>query len=127
MSRFRVARRLSGHGSGYQLDMHMAPGPAAYRHGVGDLMTTTMQPRRIKIAVAGREKNWILAAYEVHELDEAFDRLSIQWPRWQGLGMVLRPTHDGLQCCHRAAKREFVTIREPKENIFPDQDFHPKP
>ena len=58
-------------------------GPPSYRPGLGDLMTTTVQPRHIKLAFAGREKNWTYAAYEVHELDEAFDRLSIQWPIWQ--------------------------------------------
>ncbi len=119
-------------------------------------MTTTVQLRHIKIAVAGREKNWAYAAYEVHELDEAFDRLSIQWPRWQGLGMVelvetivrgplfdlaaatkekdetkFAAAYDQLtmacNACHQAAKREFVVIQDPKENMFPDQDFHPKP
>ena len=35
--------------------------PQAYRPGLGDLMTMTVQPRHIKIALAGREKNWAYA------------------------------------------------------------------
>ncbi len=44
--------------------------PPPYRPGLGDLMTMTVQPRHIKLALAGREKNWVYAAYELHQLDE---------------------------------------------------------
>ena len=64
------------------------PSPPAYRPGLGDIMTTTIQPRHIKLGLAGREKNWTYAAYEVHELEEAFDRASIHWPQWQRLSIV---------------------------------------
>jgi hypothetical protein len=130
--------------------------PPAYRPGLGDLMTTTVQPRHTKLAFAGREKNWTYAAYELHELEEAFDRLSIQWPQWQRvrivelvetmirdplyeLGLAIKEKNDAkyasaygklteaCNACHQAAKRPFVVIQEPKENMFPDQDFNPKP
>ena len=39
-----------------------------HRPGLGDLMTMTVQPRHIKLALAGRQKNWVYAAYELHEL-----------------------------------------------------------
>src|SRR5260221_614819 len=42
--------------------------PPPYRPGLGDLMTMTVQPRHIKLALAGREKNWVYAAYELHQL-----------------------------------------------------------
>ena len=131
-------------------------GPPAYRPGLGDLMTTTVQPRHTKLAYAGRAKNWTYAAYEVHELEEAFDRLSVQWPQWQRLRivelvetMIRQPMFDLAQAirdkseskyavayseltnacnaCHQAAKRGFVVIQEPKENMFPDQDFTAQP
>jgi hypothetical protein len=55
-----------------------SPAPAdvstVYRPGLGDLMAMTGQPRHIKLALAGRQKNWTYAAYELHELQEAFDR-----------------------------------------------------
>ena len=132
------------------------PAPPAYRPGLGDLMTTTVQPRHTKLAFAGREKNWAYAAYELRELDEAFDRLSVQWPQWQRVRIVelvetmIREPIDDLgqaidakdeakfaaayvklteacNACHQAAKRPFVVIQEPKENMFPDQDFRAKP
>jgi hypothetical protein len=28
-------------------------------------MSTTVQPRHVKLAFAGREKNWVFAAYEL--------------------------------------------------------------
>lgn len=131
-------------------------GPPAYRPGLGDLMTTTVQPRHTKLAYAGRDKNWAYAAYEVHELDEAFDRLSVQWPQWQGQRIVelvetivRQPLFDLAQAvkeknetkfnaayghltdacnaCHQAARRPFVVIQDPKDNVFPDQDFHAQP
>jgi hypothetical protein len=126
--------------------------PPAYRPGLGDLMTATVQPRHTKLAYAGRQKNWAYAAYELRELDEAFDRLSAQWPQWQRVRiaelvetMIREPIDDLGQAidakdetrfaaaygkltetcnaCHQAAKRSFVVIQEPKENMFPDQDF----
>ena len=132
------------------------PTTPAYRPGLGDLMTTTVQPRHTKLAFAGREKNWAYAAYELRELDEAFDRLSVQWPQWQRVRIVelvetmIREPIDDLgqaidakdqakfvaaygklteacNACHQAAKRPFVVIQEPKESMFPDQDFRAKP
>jgi len=129
---------------------------SAYRPGLGDLMTMTVQPRHTKLAYAGHEKNWTYAAYETHELEEAFDRLSIQWPEWQRLRIVelaetiirqplfdldqaikqksdakfataYRHLTDGCNACHQSAGRPFVAIQQPKEAMFPDQDFRPKP
>src|SRR5712671_2939876 len=67
------------------------PAPDPYRPGLGDLMTMTVQPRHIKLLLAGHEQNWPYAKYELHELQEAFDRAVRVWPRYKGLpigGMV---------------------------------------
>jgi hypothetical protein len=130
--------------------------PPSYRPGLGDLMTTTVQPRHTKLAFAGSRKNWAYAAYELHELDEAFDRLAVQWPQWQRVRiaelvetMIREPIDDlgqaigeknesrfaaayakltdACNACHQAANRPFVVIQEPKESMFPDQDFGAKP
>ena len=45
----------------------------AFHPGLGDLMTAFVQPRHIKLGLAGNEKNWPYAAYELGELREAFD------------------------------------------------------
>ena len=65
-----------------------APSPPAYHPSLADLMTTTIQPRHVKLAFAGREKNWVFAAYELKQLSDAFDRLSLQWPQWRRQGIV---------------------------------------
>jgi hypothetical protein len=132
------------------------PGPPSYRPGLGDLMTTTVQPRHTKLAFAGHEKNWVYAAYELHEIEEAFDRLSIQWPIWMrlrivelietivrqpllDLGQAIKEKDDAkfaaaygdltdaCNACHQAAGRGFVVIQQPKDSMFPDQDFHAQP
>src|SRR5579871_739231 len=131
-------------------------GQPAYRPGLGDLMTTTIQPRHIKLALAGREKNWVYAAYELHQLDEAFERLSIMWPQWRqvrivemietiirqpmyDLGLAIKDKNEAkyatayaqlteaCNSCHLGARQVPIVIQEPKESMFPDQDFRPKP
>src|SRR5260370_25183532 len=59
--------------------------PAPYRPGLGDLMTMTVQPRHLKLGLSGQEKNWPYAAYEGHELEEAFERIAKEVPKWRGV------------------------------------------
>jgi hypothetical protein len=128
--------------------------PQAYRPGLGDLMTMTVQPRHIKIAIAGREANWPLAKYELHQLQEALDRVVQNWPRWKGLplggmveavekgpmavvaeaieakdaarfGAAMGQLADGCNACHQAANVGMVVIKAPDAASFPDQVFRP--
>src|SRR5258708_10401179 len=123
--------------------------PPPYRPGLGDLMTTTVQPRHIKLGLAGREKNWVYAAYELHQLEEAFDRLSITWPQWRQVGIVemvetiaRQPMFDLAQAIkekseskyavayqqltescnegHRGGRQVPIAIQDPKASRFPD-------
>jgi hypothetical protein len=132
-----------------------APAPEAYRPGLGDLMTMTVQPRHIKLLLAGHEQNWVYAKYELHELQEAFDRAVRVWPRFKGLplgGMVdaivkgpmselskaidakdevafdagYEKLTDGCNACHQAANVGEVVIRVPTGSSFPDQEFSPQ-
>ena len=115
-------------------------------------MTMTVQPRHIKLALAGREKNWVYAKYELHELQEAFERMVRVWPRFKGLplgGMVdaiakssmdelgkaidgkdeaafaaaYGKLTEGCNACHQAANVGQVVIKTPDASSFPDQDF----
>jgi len=130
--------------------------PAAYRPGLGDLMTMTIQPRHIKLALAGRAGNWRYAAYELHALTEAFDRAMAVWPQWRSIPVgemersVMRAPLDALDqaikasdataftfaygqltaacnACHAAADRNIVVIQTPTQDTFPDQAFQPAP
>jgi hypothetical protein len=131
------------------------PAAEPYRPGLGDLMTMTVQPRHIKIALAGREGNWPYAKYELHELQEAFERVTRVWPRYKGLplsGMVdaiakgpmaevaqaieakssehfaaaFPKLTEGCNACHQAANVGMVVIKSPDASSFPDQDFRPQ-
>ena len=125
-----------------------------YRPGLGDLMTMTVQPRHIKLAFAGREKNWTYAAYELHELEEAFERAAQVWPQWRSVPIAqmmdsvtkepmaavsqaikdadtnrfnaaYRQLIEACNACHQAADRAMIVIRVPELSSFPDQDFQP--
>jgi len=128
------------------------PAPEPYRPGLGDLMTMTVQPRHIKLALAGREGNWPYARYELKELREAFDRVTRMVPNYRGLplgGMVdaivkgsmaeianavdekstekfataYQKLTEGCNACHKAANVGEVAIKVPDASSFPDQDF----
>src|SRR5215471_21141511 len=121
-----------------------------------DLMSTTVQPRHVKLALGGREKNWVFAAYELKQISDSFDRLSLQWPQWRQqrivelvetivrdplyeLDLAIKAKDkakfaeyyghltDACNACHQAALQTPVVIQDPKESMFPDQDFRPKP
>jgi hypothetical protein len=125
-----------------------------YLPGLGDLMTMTVQPRHIKLALAGQQKNWTYAAYELHELEEAFERAARAWPQWQSIPIAQLITSatkepiaslaqaikaadgnrfmaayehltDACNACHQAANRSMIVIRVPDASSFPDQDFQP--
>ncbi len=126
----------------------------AYRPGLGDLMTMTVQPRHTKLGLAGQEKNWVYAAYELHELEESFERAARVWPMYRKTNitelMAATPKEpmeavataikasDAAKfaeaygrltatCngCHQATERGFIVIQAPKASSFPDQDFRP--
>jgi hypothetical protein len=129
--------------------------PPPYRPSLADLMTNTIQPRHVKLAFAGREKNWVFAAYELKQMNDSFDRLSVQWPVWRQQPMVelvetivrdplfemdiaikeknedrfaeaYNHLTDACNACHEAALKTPIVIKDPKEAMFPDQDFRPK-
>jgi hypothetical protein len=130
------------------------PAPQAYRPGLGDLMTTTVQPRHTKLGLAGQEKNWVYAAYELHELEESFERAARVWPMYRKTNiaeMMPATTKEPMEAvaqaiknadatrfaeaygrltatcnaCHQSTERAFVVIQVPKTSPFPDQDFRP--
>jgi len=126
-----------------------------YSPGLGDLMTATVQPRHTKLGLAAREANWPYAAYELHELKEAFERAAKAWPKWNTFSipeMMAAVTKEPMAAldkaikagdpgrvaaayeqltaacntCHRSADRGVIVIQSPlASSSFPDQDFRP--
>jgi len=140
------------------------PGPAAqapnqapsppYRPGLGDLMTMTVQPRHLKLGLAGRERNWAFAAYELHELEESFERAARYWPQWRkkpipdmmssltkepmaALEQAIKSADtdrfvagyaqltEACNTCHQSAEVGVIVIQVPETSAFPNQDFRP--
>jgi hypothetical protein len=128
--------------------------PQAYRASLSDLMTATIQPRHIKLGLAGEEKNWPLAAYELGNLKGAFDRAAQAWPIYRTTNMAdliaattKAPMDDvaaaikagdagkfkeafeeltgTCNACHQSTDHPLVVIRAPKASPFPDQEFRP--
>jgi hypothetical protein len=128
--------------------------PPAYRPGLGDLMTMTVQPRHLKLAMAGRNKNWAYAAYEWHELEESLERIAKQVPKWREFDIAqlmaatvkqplddveaaikaadgprfdaaFRQLTDACNACHKSANLGVIVIKVPDESAFPNQDFRP--
>jgi hypothetical protein len=125
-----------------------------YSPSLGDLMTMTVQPRHTKLGLAAREGNWPYAAYELHELKEAFDRAAKAWPKWRTYSipdMMASVTKEPMKAldqaikagdpnrvtsaydqltaacntCHLSAERGVIVIQSPTGSAFPDQDFRP--
>jgi hypothetical protein len=141
--------------SGAVLAQSSPPPPQAYRPGLGDLMTMTVQPRHLKVGLAGQEKNWAYAAYELHELQESFDRVARAWPKWRQVEIAetIKATIEApmaaldqaitakdaakftesygqltatCNACHQSANVGLVVIQVPKSSPFANQDFRPQ-
>jgi len=117
-------------------------------------MTMAVQPRHLKLAIAGREKNWAYARYELSELRNAFGRVARTIPVYRNTelsGLFNALTTDPLNeveqainagdagkfkaayakltnacnACHLSQDHAMVVIRVPDASMFPDQEFRP--
>ena len=131
------------------------PPAATYRPSLGDLMTMTVQPRHLKLGLAGQERNWAFAAYELHELEESFERVAHVWPKWRQVEIAetikatmtapleaielaikakdvarFAETYARLtetcNACHQSANVGMIVIQVPKSSPFANQDFRPQ-
>jgi hypothetical protein len=131
-------------------------GPASsqlnYVPGIGDMMNSLVQPRHIKLWLAGHERNWDLAVYAHKEMQQALQTVGTVQPKYRNLtvpemvesmtGEAMRDLQnaisahdakkfadafdsltDGCNSCHTALNLGFIAIKVPEESAFPDQDF----
>ena len=128
---------------------------AQHAAALGDLMTAFVQPRHIKLGLAGSDQNWTYAAYELDQLRETFADLAQILPKYRDLSVpdlitstVKEPlaaldrairAKDGNQftaaygqltaSCnarHKSYDRTAIVIQPPTAAAtFPDQDFRP--
>ena len=131
------------------------PAGGAFRFGLGDHMTVLIQPRHLKVGLAGRERNWEYLKYGIHELEEALEHAAKAVPKWRDLdiaGLIEGATKapieaieaaiekkdatafdaayqrltDACNACHQGAKVGMVVIQVPKgPSPFLNQDLRP--
>ena len=129
--------------------------PEPYVPGLGEFMTSAVQPHHIKIWMAGHAANWPLAEYEAKELRETFEDIATYQGVWNDFpitklaeanlmspldeldkaikdknGAGFQKAYDkvsaGCNACHQATGNAAVSIRAPSGTDFPDQDFQPR-
>jgi hypothetical protein len=133
------------------------PSLATAQHpaALGNLMTAFIQPRHIKLGLAGNEWNWAYAAYELDQLRETFADIGEILPKYRDLSIpdlitstVKEPlaaldrairAKDGPQfaaaygqltaacnACHQSYDRAMIVMQPPTgAGPFLDQDFRP--
>lgn len=133
-----------------------APRVAAAQHpaALGDLMTSLVQPRHIKLGVAGTEQNWPYAAYELDQLRATLADVAEILPQYRNLSipdMIASTVNEPLialdraiqdkdtnqftaaygkltascNVCHQAYDRAVIVIQQPIGSVFLDQNFRP--
>ena len=120
-----------------------------YKPGFGEFMSA-IQAHHAKLWYAGKNENWKLADFEIHELLEAVEDIGHYQagrPESKMIGMIL-PALDSVgnalaqkspsqfersytaltnACnnCHRETQFGFNVVRVPESPSFPNQDFSP--
>ena len=124
------------------MDMGEVHSAAPYHPGLGELMTAFVQPRHIKLGLAGAAANWPLAAYELDELREIFDDAGKLVPKHgtlmiaPAIASTVEPPLDALDkairakdasafkaaygqltdacnACHKSAEHPMIVIKVP--------------
>jgi hypothetical protein len=132
------------------------PQTTSYLPSISDFMIATIQPRHIRLWLAGQSKNWDFAAYELGSLKGAFNRLGQAHPSEHDMplqdmikSVTEQPFADlekavqskdaaafaeayadlttGCNACHQAMNHGVVVTRVPRNASVPDQDLTPPP
>jgi len=130
-----------------------APQPQ-FNPSMGDLMTMLVQPRHIKLGLAGHAGNWNYAAYEVGEIRGAFRRVGQTMPIYNKQDFValiatmttapiaavqaaikqrdraaFRSAYAQLtaacNACHVSQHHAPIVIKIPLSSPYVDQEFRP--
>jgi hypothetical protein len=130
----------------------LPPLASPFNPSFGDLMNTLVQPRHAKLGLIGREQNWVLAAYEIHQLKAALTNIGIWRPRFRDqavselmeamTGEPIRSLEaavqggdsgqfaraydrltEGCNSCHTTLGHSYVIIQVPDQSYFANQVF----
>jgi hypothetical protein len=152
-----AAALLAGAGGAGFAQTAPAPPPSAVPvvMTMGDLMNTLVQPRHLKLGVAGQAQNWPLAKYALDQLRAAFANIVSVKPKFAGMpvgdlvDVALTPPlnavetaikqqdpqkfaaaydqlSQGCNACHMELDHPYVVIKPADASAFPDQEFKPQ-
>ncbi len=118
-----------------------------YKPGLGEFMSS-IQAHHSKLWFAGKNENWKLAEFEIHEIEESVEDIEKfqKEEKESELIVMIKPALDSMDkaieqkslvdfnrnfilltntCnnCHRAAEHEFNVIKVPDSSPFTNQDF----
>ena len=123
-----------------------------YHPSLGDLMTMAVQPRHIKLGLAGQARDWSYLTYEASELRNAFNRIARTVPTYRANDMAAmvaanitdpldqldaaikardgrrfdaayRQVTHACNTCHQGLGHPEVVIQSPQASVYPDQDL----
>src|SRR5215468_480189 len=127
-----------------------SPANAQHPAALGNLMTAFVQPRHIKLGLAGSEQNWSYAAYELDQLRETLADIAEILPKYRDLSIPdlitstvkepLAAVNRAIQAkdanqfsaaygqlakscndCHESYDRAVIVLQPPTATAFPDQ------
>lgn len=124
-----------------------------FRLDFEDMMLVVVQPRHIKLGIAGEQRNWKVAEYVHKELGETFERIKRLYPTvdkkpissmlevmqepMQALDKAIKDENSNeftaayqqltaaCNSCHVGAGGGEIVIKAPTPAMFADQDFAP--
>jgi hypothetical protein len=125
-----------------------------FKPAMDDLMTMLIQPRHLKLYYAGEAKNWKLAEFQLRELRQALARIGRTIPTYRRIGVDDAVTSiftekavaveaaikaadpakfkaaygemtAACNACHAGMEHEFLVIKVPEANVYPNQEFRP--
>jgi hypothetical protein len=128
--------------------------PQPFNPQAGALMSMLIQPRHIKLGLAGKAENWALATYAFQQLQQGFAVVARAVPRYKGLptgelidAAMKQPfavldfaikagdmrqfnesygrVTAGCNACHTTTDNPFIVIKAPEASPFPNQEFEP--
>jgi hypothetical protein len=116
-----------------------------FKPAMDDLMTMLIQPRHIKLYLAGQQRNWTLAAFQLNELTSGLRRIGQTIPKYRNfsvdatVGSIFAPKIQSMNAaiaaknpamfntaygeltnacndCHAGMEHDFLVIKVPDAN-----------
>lgn len=129
--------------------------PVPYNPSMGDLMNLLIQPRHVKLWLAGKQENWPLAGYALKEIRQSFTRIAAGVPQYNGAPVAdlidaamsesmnlidftikageprqFREQYGKLtaacNACHATTGHPYIVLKVPESAAFGNQEFEPK-